>query len=282
MRTVLSVLVVVAIIAAAAFGLFPWAKTYLQQSQQDINQSFADKVRSAKLPELAQQIILKKTGEVQEHLAAIMQAKNQLKPMQEKVDGLKAQVKAHEEAMNVAWQAMDASQDPTLTINGKSIARADVIADVNRRTAECEKLRLKLEPAEASCIMLTKAVNDGEQKILEAKRILDDRKSELDSIKITLEAGDALAAVRQLTDQLANGPDVAVEEDPVFKEIRKRLAEADAVGVYEGLTATADFIDYGNGPEKDSAPKDAAMAYRQKHLGVAPEVAPALSAEPAK
>ena len=277
MRTLVTVLIVATLLAAAVFGLFPWAKTYVQQSRQDINQSFADKVRSAKLPELAQQIILKKTAEVQEHLAAIMQAKNQLQPLQEKVEALKAKIAAHEAAMNIAWQALDASQDQMLVINGKSIVRADVIADVNRRTAECENLRLKLGPTESSCTMLTKAVKDGEEKILEAKRILDDRKSELDSIKITLEAGDALAAVRQLTDKLANGPEVTIEEDPVFKEIRKRLAEADAVSVYNNLTSATDFIDYGDSVQKDSAPKDAAMAYRQKHLGAEDEAAPILA-----
>src|SRR3989344_3073289 len=263
-----SILVVVGIvISLIVLGVaFPWAKDWIGQSRGDINQGFADKIRSENLVQNAKRDIAKEKISRIGKRAEIMRAEDKLTALQRQRDSFKLKLDGHEAAMALGWEALESSTADPAVVNGKAYSRQEVENDINRRTAACKKLRTQFETADGSCKIMDAAIKEGGAKIMEAMVTLEERDIELDHIAVLLEAGEAMEAVKKFSSSLT---DIGVfsEENRHFKEIRDRLARANAEIEFSNLAnGNTEFLNYGTDTSKASVPMSEAQEYRQQHL----------------
>ena len=265
MKTLITWVVVAVVVLGLAFTVFPWSKDYFWQTRGDIDQGFADRVRSRNLVDNARTEIVEQLAKLQGKYAEILVAKERLNNIARERDGLQVQLAKHESALGQGLVLLEAHTGPTIPVNGQDLSRERVIADVNRRAELCERLRVRFQTAQTSYQMLFQAIEQGMAAISDSKAQLESQKADLSHIEVLLQSGEAIAEVKALAQSLV-GTGINVDENRYFKEIRSRLAQAQAAIEFGGLSdASGEFLSYDG--LSVSTPVDAAMAYRSKYLG---------------
>lgn len=284
MKTMLIILGTVAALVIGAFVLFPWAKDYVFQATDDIDRSFANKVRDERVLAKAEE----EFGDIEEFLRSkylsIVEAKRQLANQEGNRDSQAQKLAKEEDAIAKAGEWLEThGLNDKVVLDGQEYSHAMVAADARSRVGNCQGLRASIEALEGGCRIIRSSIGEGEAKIREALGQIQVQRDAMEAKKVQLAAFRAVEAAESIASGIQfEGSDVEQVSTRYLEELDRRITEVQGRRDFSQLAATSSG---GTVPWTTSSAKqsdlDAVQAYVDQNMTPTPTPEAPASADPA-
>ena len=272
MRTLLTVGVVVIVLAALVWWLFPWSKDYVVQTRDDIDQGFAAKVRDDRIITKAEEEFNNVVGYLREQYLKVVDAKRELANQQSNRGAQAKKLAAEEAAITKASAWLDSyGPDDKVVINGQEYTFATVAADARTRVENCQSLKSTIGALDESCEIIHNSIAEGETKIREALADVQAKRDAMQAKRVQLAALRAVEAAESIASGMRfDGTDVDEISTHYNDELDRRISQVQGRREFSRLNTTASgVVPWGSEGAKQSD-LDAVRAYVQENLAPAP------------
>lgn len=189
MRTILIVLVAIAILALIGFVAIPGLWSHSKQWRKDIAMKVDESSSDEHIKGIYEEALSEAGEDLRNHYCNVYQVKEEIAKVETVQETLQKELTKEEQVLQRAQELLEKNQpSTTIVIGGTNYTWEQLNNDASKRVSTCKVLRRNVLNNEQSLSKLQKAYNDGIERIREAKNELGNKKMEFEAEKAELAA----------------------------------------------------------------------------------------------
>lgn len=234
MRTILIVLVAIAILALIGFVAIPGLWSHSKQWRKDIAMKVDEASSDEHIKGIYEEALSEAGEDLRNHYCNVYQVKEEIAKVETVQETLQKELTKEEQVLQRAQELLEKNQpSTTIVIGGTNYTWEQLNNDASRRVSTCKVLRRNVLDNEQSLSKLQKAYNDGIERIREAKNELGNKKLEFEAEKAELAALRAQEQVNKIIGKIYETGNIKIDLGRARKIFEDRLNNLRAKAEYD-------------------------------------------------